>query len=55
MEYTTVSRRALSLDVQTTHGYVTVFQEDVIRHYQAHLAGPPCGPGRTGIPDSDHH
>lgn len=27
------------LDVQTTHGYVTVFQEDVIRHYQAHLAG----------------
>ncbi|WP_216636684.1 site-specific integrase [Arthrobacter sp. OY3WO11] len=27
------------LDVQTTHGYVTVFQEDVIRHYQTHLAG----------------
>ncbi|GAP55141.1 hypothetical protein AHiyo6_17060 [Arthrobacter sp. Hiyo6] len=27
------------LDVQTTHGYVTDFQEDVIRHYQAHLAG----------------
>jgi integrase len=27
------------LDVQTTHGYITVFQEDVIRHYQAHLAG----------------
>ena len=26
------------LDVQTFHGYVTVFQEDVIRHYQAHLA-----------------
>jgi integrase len=26
------------LDVQTTHGYVTVFQEDVIRHYQTHLA-----------------
>ncbi|WP_200954755.1 tyrosine-type recombinase/integrase [Arthrobacter sp. Soil782] len=26
------------LDVQTTHGYVTVFQEDVIRHYQKHLA-----------------
>ena len=27
------------LDVQTTHGYVTVFNEDVIRHYQTHLAG----------------
>ena len=27
------------LDVQTTHGYVTVFEEDVIRHYQTHLAG----------------
>ncbi|MFF1252720.1 tyrosine-type recombinase/integrase [Pseudarthrobacter sp. NPDC058329] len=27
------------LDVQTTHRYVTVFHEDVIRHYQAHLAG----------------
>lgn len=27
------------LDVQTTHGYVTVFQEDIIRHYQTHLAG----------------
>lgn len=27
------------LDVQTTHGYVTVFQEDMIRHYQTHLAG----------------
>ncbi|MET3948688.1 integrase [Arthrobacter sp. UYCu512] len=27
------------LDLQTTHGYVTVFQEDVIRHYQTHLAG----------------
>lgn len=28
------------LDVQTTtHGYVTGFQEDVIRHYQTHLAG----------------
>jgi integrase len=26
------------LDVQTTQGYVTVFQEDVIRHYQTHLA-----------------
>ena len=26
------------LDVQTTHGYVTVFNEDVIRHYQTHLA-----------------
>ncbi|MAS53988.1 MAG: hypothetical protein CMJ44_05090, partial [Pimelobacter sp.] len=26
------------LDVQTFHGYVTVFQEDVIRHYQTHLA-----------------
>lgn len=26
------------LGVQTTHGYVTVFQEDVIRHYQTHLA-----------------
>lgn len=26
------------LDVQTFHGYVTVFQEDVVRHYQAHLA-----------------
>jgi hypothetical protein len=26
------------LDVQTTHGYVTVFNEDVVRHYQAHLA-----------------
>jgi len=26
------------LDVQTTHGYVTVFHEDVIRHYQTHLA-----------------
>ncbi|WP_427006147.1 hypothetical protein [Pseudarthrobacter sp. H2] len=26
------------LDVQTTHGYVTLFQEDVIRHYQTHLA-----------------
>lgn len=24
--------------MQTFHGYVTVFQEDVIRHYQAHLA-----------------
>jgi integrase len=27
------------LDVQTTNGYVTVFHEDVIRHYQTHLAG----------------
>lgn len=27
------------LDVQTTHGYVTVFQGDVIRHYQIRLAG----------------
>jgi transposase len=27
------------LDVQTTHGYVTVVQEDVIRHYQTQLAG----------------
>lgn len=27
------------LDVQTTHGYIAVFQEDVIRHYQKHLAG----------------
>lgn len=26
------------LDLQTTHGYVTVFNEDVVRHYQAHLA-----------------
>ncbi|CAH0219679.1 hypothetical protein SRABI83_02346 [Arthrobacter sp. Bi83] len=26
--------------MQTTHGYVTVFQEHVIRHYQTHLAGP---------------
>jgi hypothetical protein len=26
------------LNVQTFHGYVAVFQEDVIRHYQAHLA-----------------
>lgn len=26
------------LDVQTTHGYVTVFHEDLIRHYQTHLA-----------------
>lgn len=26
------------LDIQTTHGYVTVFQEDVVRHYQTHLA-----------------
>ncbi|WP_332603162.1 site-specific integrase [Arthrobacter sp. S2(2024)] len=35
------------LDVQTTHGYVTVFQEDVIRHYQAHLAGRRAArPGR---------
>lgn len=27
------------LDEQATHGYVTVFQEDVIRHYRTHLAG----------------
>uniref|UniRef100_UPI003F49465C tyrosine-type recombinase/integrase n=1 Tax=Paenarthrobacter ureafaciens TaxID=37931 RepID=UPI003F49465C len=26
------------LDIQTTHGYVTVFREDVVRHYQKHLA-----------------
>jgi site-specific recombinase XerD len=26
------------LSIQTTHGYVAVFQEDVIRHYQTHLA-----------------
>jgi hypothetical protein len=26
------------LNLQTFHGYVTVFREDVIRHYQAHLA-----------------
>ncbi|MBB6405105.1 site-specific integrase [Arthrobacter sp. AZCC_0090] len=35
------------LDVQTTHSNVTVFQEDVIRHYQAHLAGRrPARPAR---------
>jgi len=27
------------LSLQTFHGYVTVFHEDVIRHYQTHLAG----------------
>jgi Phage integrase family len=27
------------LSLQTFHGYVAVFREDVIRHYQAHLAG----------------
>ncbi|MBI4942114.1 MAG: site-specific integrase [Actinobacteria bacterium] len=27
------------LNVQTFHGYVTVFPEDVTRHYQTHLAG----------------
>ena len=26
------------LNIQTFHGYVTVFQEDVVRHYQGHLA-----------------
>jgi site-specific recombinase XerD len=26
------------LNIQTTHGYVTVFNEDVVRHYQTHLA-----------------
>jgi len=26
------------LNLQTFHGYVTVFDEDVIRHYQTHLA-----------------
>lgn len=26
------------LNLQTFHGYVTVFQEDVVRHYQDHLA-----------------
>jgi site-specific recombinase XerC len=26
------------LDLETTRGYVAVFEEDVIRHYQAHLA-----------------
>jgi hypothetical protein len=38
------------LDVQTTHGYVTVFQGDVIRHYQAHLARRCAArlPGNTG-------
>ena len=27
------------LNLQTFHGYVAVFREDVIRHYQTHLAG----------------
>ena len=26
------------LNIETTRGYVAVFQEDVVRHYQAHLA-----------------
>lgn len=26
------------LNIQTFHGYVTVFNEDVVRHYQGHLA-----------------
>ncbi len=26
------------LDLETTRGYVAVFEEDVVRHYQAHLA-----------------
>ncbi|MEU7146141.1 hypothetical protein ABZ942_42345 [Nocardia sp. NPDC046473] len=25
------------LNLETTHGYVAVFEEDVVRHYQAHL------------------
>src|SRR3546814_12575417 len=44
------------LDVQTFHGYVTVFQDDVIRHYQAHLANRraarPAGDSRP-VPDQE--
>ena len=31
------------LNIQTFHGYVAVFQEDVIRHYQTHLANRRAG------------
>jgi site-specific recombinase XerD len=31
------------LNLQTFHGYVAVFPEDVIRHYQAHLANRRAG------------
>ncbi len=37
------------LDIQTTHGYVTVFNEDVIRHYQTHLANR-----RTARPTTEY-
>jgi hypothetical protein len=37
------------LNLQTFHGYVAVFPEDVIHHYQAHLANR-----RTGRPTSEY-
>lgn len=42
------------LNVQTFHGYVAVFQEDVIRHYQTHLATRRAGrPTREYRPVTD--
>ena len=32
------ARRCSGTQLQTFHGYVTVFNEDVVRHYQSHLA-----------------
>jgi len=41
------------LDLQTTHGYVTVFNEDVIRHYQTHLASRRARRPRPRVPACD--
>ena len=43
------------LNLQTFHGYVAVFQEDVIRHYQAHLANRRAArPAGEYRPVTDH-